>query len=104
MEPLIINGINFDKRLEDAKDFIYTMIDWRAQQAGLGPFFTVHSVPQKEDENIKLFKECIEYWRSVSSIDKDFMISMYTAKLAEYIAYMPQQIQFELRRISKLGC
>lgn len=55
---LVINGIDFDKRCDDAKHQLHINIEWRANVYELLPYFNAcRIIPERNDSFLKLWME-----------------------------------------------
>lgn len=106
---LIINGIDFDKRCDDAKELLYDTIDWRAQCLGIAKYFNVKLIEEKKDHSfIDRMKELMSHQYKIdmpleTEEDKQARIEAYRKEVTKYceryLALQPPSIQFELIRI-----
>jgi hypothetical protein len=104
---LIINGIDFNKRIEDAKRLMHISIEWKAQVLGIAKYFNVKLIEER-DEQLETFKEIINRLRekpldpmliNETPEDRQAKIDVYVKHMEQYLLTTPLRIHFELERI-----
>lgn len=106
---LVINGIDFDKRCDNAKQLLHDAIDWRAQCLGLAVYFKVKLLEEKKDHSfIDRMKELMNHQYKIdmpleTEEEKRVRIEAYRKEVTKYceryLSLQPPSIQFELIRI-----
>lgn len=106
---LIINGIDFDKRCDEAKEQLHLNIEWHAQCLGIAKYFNVKLIEEKQDHSfIDRMKELMSHQYQINlpletEEEKQARLKAYhehiTKYIEQYLALQPSSIKFELFRI-----
>jgi hypothetical protein len=97
---MIINGIDFDHRLDEARRLLHIGIDWRAQMEGLGPFFEVKA-REVVDPQMEAFKQEAEWINRMEDGQISGVLRRnLQLRITKYIMYSMIGIsRFELKRL-----
>lgn len=95
---LIINGIDFDKRIDDEKRLLDMNLKWKFQvEYGCGPYYEIEPVEPTLPQAFLEIQWLIDHLINACGVPRDHEIIKHQQKKAEEIlAYSPPQIKFRL--------